>query len=101
MLREASARRCLSPSTDGRRIGLLVASALVALGAGFAVVAQTPPASTLLSVSGNVSEQLALTVDDLKRYPAHQVDYAPRGTLSPATSTGPARHYTAACCATS
>ena len=76
-----------------RRIGLLAATALVALGAGFAAVAQAPPASTLLSVSGNVAEPLALTVDDLKRYPAHQVDYAPRGAASPAASNESARQY--------
>jgi len=61
------------------------------LAAAFPVVAQTPAASTLLSVSGNVAEPLALSVDDLKRYPAQAVAYSPQSGTTP---TAPARHYT-------
>ena len=61
------------------------------LAAAFPVVAQTPAASTLLSISGNVAEPLALSVDDLKRYPAQAVAYSPQSGMTP---TAPARHYT-------
>jgi len=77
-----------------RRLGLVVVGALVALQASFAVLAQAPSASTLLSVSGNVAQPLALTVDDLKRYPAHAVTYSPPGGMSSSTPSAPARHYT-------
>jgi DMSO/TMAO reductase YedYZ molybdopterin-dependent catalytic subunit len=83
-----------SASTEMRRLGLIVVGALAAAHASFAVVAQTPPASTLLSISGNVAEPLALTVDDLKRYPAQAVAYSPSGGTSSSTPSAPARHYT-------
>jgi DMSO/TMAO reductase YedYZ molybdopterin-dependent catalytic subunit len=69
-------------------------AAVVALGFGLGVSAQTPQATTTLIVSGNVAQRLTLTIDDLKRYSAHQVAYTPRGGMSPASSTEPARQYT-------
>lgn len=74
-----------------RRLGL---AALTLLGIAAAAIAQTPSTSATLSVSGNVVEPLTLTADDLRRYPAHAVDYSPRGTRSPAVPDESARHYT-------
>ncbi len=68
-------------------------AALTALGVATAAIAQTPSTSPTLSVSGNVASPHA-DVDDLRRYPAHAVDYSPRGTRSPAAPDESARHYT-------
>ena len=55
--------------------------------------AQTPAATTTLSVSGNVAQPLMLTVDDLRRYPPHAVEYAPRNAMAPTASAQASRHY--------
>jgi DMSO/TMAO reductase YedYZ molybdopterin-dependent catalytic subunit len=60
-------------------IGWLRVAALVAPGIAFTVTAQTPSATNTLSVSGNVAQPLTLSVDDLRRYPAHAVEYPGRG----------------------
>jgi DMSO/TMAO reductase YedYZ molybdopterin-dependent catalytic subunit len=49
--------------------------------------------TTSVSVAGNVAETLSLTVADLKRYPAHQVEYVP-GNAVEQKAAGPARRYT-------
>lgn len=49
--------------------------------------------TTSVSVAGNVAETLSLTVADLKRYPAHQVEYVPSGAVEQ-KAAGPARRYT-------
>ena len=43
--------------------------------------------------SGNVAQTLSLMVADLKRYPAHQVEYVPRNSTEE-KGAGPARRYT-------
>src|ERR1700692_3239257 len=48
--------------------------------------------TTSVSVAGNVAETLSLTVADLKRYPAHQVEYVP-GNAVEQKAAGPARRY--------
>jgi DMSO/TMAO reductase YedYZ molybdopterin-dependent catalytic subunit len=75
-------------------IGWLRVAALVAPGIAFTVTAQTPSATNTLSVSGNVAQPLTLSVDDLRRYPAHAVEYSPRNATSPTVSVDPPRHYT-------
>jgi len=52
--------------------------------------------STAVAIGGNVAEAKALTVDDLKRLPAHRVDYAPRHGGEAPPEPEPARHYTGA-----
>lgn len=49
--------------------------------------------TTTLTVGGNVSQSLSLSVADLKRYPAHQIDYVPPQTEHKSNSE-PARRYT-------
>lgn len=68
--------------------------ALLALCWGAEIAAQAPaPAPVSVTVGGNVSQALALSVADLRRYPAHQIDYLP--AQSEHKSGGePARHYT-------
>ena len=45
-----------------------------------------------MTVAGKVAENLALTVADLKRYPAYQVEYVP-GSAVEQKAVGPVRHY--------
>ena len=71
-----------------RRRALL---ALVASGVAILAGAQAPAPTTRLAVIGNVAQPLSLTVDDLKRYPAHAVLYSPRGG---ATTAETPRRYT-------
>ncbi len=77
-----------------QRIGHRALVALAALAFAAAVAAQAPPATTTLSVSGNVAQPLTLTIDDLRRYPAHRVEYSPRGGMSESTAAERSRHYT-------
>jgi DMSO/TMAO reductase YedYZ molybdopterin-dependent catalytic subunit len=49
--------------------------------------------TTTLAVGGNVSQPLSLTVADLRRYPAHEIDYLPPPTEH-GTGKEPARRYT-------
>ena len=73
----------------GRRIAIAFGLLCLSLG----VVAQdAPQATTSLTVAGNVAQSLTLTVADLKRYPAHQVEYASRSGEEKGAQ--PARHYT-------
>jgi DMSO/TMAO reductase YedYZ molybdopterin-dependent catalytic subunit len=59
-----------------------------------AIAAQTgPQVTTPVTVAGNVAESLSLTVADLKRYPAHQVEYVPRNSVEE-KGAAPARRYT-------
>jgi DMSO/TMAO reductase YedYZ molybdopterin-dependent catalytic subunit len=76
------------------RIARPIAIAFALLGLNLAVAAQgAPQATTSLTVGGNVAQNLTLTVADLKRYPAHQVEYASRGS-GEEKGAQPARHYT-------
>ena len=45
-----------------------------------------------MTVAGNVAENLSLTVADLKRYPAHQVEYVPGNAVEQKTA-GLVRRY--------
>jgi DMSO/TMAO reductase YedYZ molybdopterin-dependent catalytic subunit len=68
--------------------------ALVALCSSAGIAAQaTSPATTTVTVAGNVGQSLSLTVADLKRYPAHQIDYAP-ARAEHKSGGEPARRYT-------
>ena len=49
-----------------------------------------------MAIGGNVAEAKSLTVDDLKRLPAHQVEYAPRRGGETAPPPSATRHYTGA-----
>ena len=68
--------------------------ALLALCCGAEIAAQAPaPVTTAVTVAGNVAQSLSLTVADLRRFPAHGIDYAP--PPNPHQSSGePVRHYT-------
>jgi DMSO/TMAO reductase YedYZ molybdopterin-dependent catalytic subunit len=74
------------------RYRIAVASAVLGLSLGVAAQG-APQATTSVTVAGSVAQSLTLTVPDLKRYPAHQVEYASRG---PGEEKGavPTRHYT-------
>jgi len=68
--------------------------ALLALCSSAETVAQAAaPITTTVTVGGNVSQPLSLTLADLKGYPAHQIDYVPAQTESK-SGTAPARRYT-------
>jgi DMSO/TMAO reductase YedYZ molybdopterin-dependent catalytic subunit len=68
--------------------------ALLALCSSAEIAAQAAGSiTTTLTVGGNVSQSLSLTVADLKRYPAHQIDYVPPQTEHNSGSE-PARQYT-------
>jgi DMSO/TMAO reductase YedYZ molybdopterin-dependent catalytic subunit len=69
-----------------------LAFAQAALCFSLTIAAQTGPVTTSVTVAGNVAENLSLTVADLKRYPAHQVEYVP-GNAGQQKATGPARRY--------
>ncbi len=71
-----------------------LAIAQVVLCLSFGIAAQTASqVTTAVTVSGNVAQTLALTVADLKRYPAHQVEYVSRSS-GEEKGAGPARRYT-------
>ena len=73
--------------------GWQVTIAMVALCLSSGIAAQgAPQASTSVNVAGNVAQSLSLTVADLKRYPAHQVDYASR-ISGEEKGAGAVRHY--------
>ena len=77
-----------------RSSGWQVTITMVALCLSLGIAAQgAPQASTSVTVVGNVAQSLSLTVADLKRYPAHQVDYVSRNPMEKKTAE-PARHYT-------
>jgi DMSO/TMAO reductase YedYZ molybdopterin-dependent catalytic subunit len=59
--------------------------------AAFSASAQDRAASAALQVSGSVEKSLALSVEDLKRLPAHDVEYRPRDGNG---QVGAPRHYT-------
>src|SRR5271156_1032021 len=68
--------------------------ALLALCSSAGIAAQpAAPMVTAVTVGGNVSQSLSLTVADLKRYPVHQIDYVPPQTEHKSGSE-PARRYT-------
>jgi len=68
--------------------------ALAALCWSEAAGAQTAsPVTSTLTVGGNVSLPMSLTVADLKRYPAREVEYNP-GRGEHKSGTEPARRYT-------
>ena len=74
--------------------GWQFAIALVALCLSSGIAAQgAPQAVTSVTVAGNVTQSLSLTVADLKRYPAHRVDYASRSS-GEEKGAAPTRHYT-------
>ncbi len=69
------------------------ALALFALCSSAEIAAQAAGAiTTTVTVGGNVSQSLSLTVADLKRYPAHQIDYVPAQTEHKSGSE-PTRRY--------
>jgi DMSO/TMAO reductase YedYZ molybdopterin-dependent catalytic subunit len=58
------------------------------------LAAQTvSPVSSTLTVAGNVELPMSLTVGDLKRYPAHEIDYVP-GRGEHKAAPGPTHRYT-------
>jgi len=68
--------------------------ALLVLCSSAEIAAQAAgPVSTTVTVGGSVSQSLALTVADLKRFPAHPIDYMPAQT-DLKSGAGPARRYT-------
>jgi len=68
--------------------------ALLALCSSAGIAAQpAAPTVTAVTVGGNVSQSLSLTVADLKRYTAHQIDYVPPQTEHKSGGE-PTRHYT-------
>jgi DMSO/TMAO reductase YedYZ molybdopterin-dependent catalytic subunit len=70
-----------------------LAFAQTALCFSLTIAAQTgSQVTTSVTVSGKVAENLALTVADLKRYPAYQVEYVP-GSAVEQKAVGPVRHY--------
>lgn len=52
------------------------------------------PITTAVTVAGSVAQPLSLSVADLKRYPAHEIDYAPGRGGEQKSSGEPARRYT-------
>jgi DMSO/TMAO reductase YedYZ molybdopterin-dependent catalytic subunit len=71
-----------------------LAFAQAALCFSLTIAAQTgPQVTTSVTVAGNVAENLSLTVADLKRYPAHQVEYE-AGNAVEQKPAGPVRRYT-------
>jgi len=70
-----------------------IAFALLAL--CMCVLAQPPGSpSAAVSVAGNVSEPVSLTVADLRRYPAHQIEHLPPGGRDGHKSGEAPRRYT-------
>jgi DMSO/TMAO reductase YedYZ molybdopterin-dependent catalytic subunit len=70
-----------------------LAFAQTALCFSLTIAAQTgSQVTTSVTVAGKVAENLALTVADLKRYPAHQVEYVP-GSAVEQKAVGPVRRY--------
>lgn len=68
--------------------------ALLGLCSSAGIAAQAAsPVTTTITVAGNVAQSLSLTVDDLKRYSARQIDYIPAQTEHKAGSV-PSRRYT-------
>jgi DMSO/TMAO reductase YedYZ molybdopterin-dependent catalytic subunit len=75
---------------SGRQVAIALAALCLSLG----IAAQgAPQATTSVTIAGNVAQSLSLTVADLKRYPAHQVDYVSRNSVEE-KGAAPARHYT-------
>ena len=68
--------------------------ALLALCWSAGIAAQAAVPVTTISISGNVAEPLTLTVADLKRYPAHEIQYVAGRGADHKTGGGPARQYT-------
>ena len=70
-----------------------LAFAQTALCVSLTIAAQTgSQVTTSVTVAGKVAENLALTVADLKRYPAYQVEYVP-GRAVEQKAVGPVRRY--------
>jgi hypothetical protein len=73
--------------------GWQVAITLVGLCLSLGIAAQSAPqATTSVTIAGNVAQSLSLTVADLKRYPAHKVDYVSRNPVE-GKGVAPTRHY--------
>ena len=69
--------------------------ALVVSCSGAQTAAQAPSAvTTTVTVAGNVDQSLSLTVADLIRYPARQIEYMPGRGAEHKAGTEPARRYT-------
>lgn len=69
--------------------------ALLALCFSAVVAAQaTSQVTTSVTVAGNVAQPLTLTVADLKRLPAHAIEYAPPPGAEHKSAGEPVRHYT-------
>ena len=83
----------MASGAGARRFAAAVALS-VALAAGGTAQAQP---TTAVAIDGNVADAKSLTVDDLKRLPARQVEYAPRrGGGETGSEPSATRHYTGA-----
>jgi DMSO/TMAO reductase YedYZ molybdopterin-dependent catalytic subunit len=71
---------------------IAMAPMFLCLGLG-AAAQDTPQVTIVVTVTGNVARSLSLTVADLRRYPARQVDYVSRNPAEEKVAE-PARHYT-------
>jgi DMSO/TMAO reductase YedYZ molybdopterin-dependent catalytic subunit len=79
------------PRCAGNRFIVL----LFALCASAQSAAQASSAvTTSITVGGNVAQAISLTVADLKRYPAHAIEYAPATGSEHKGGVEPPRHYT-------
>ena len=81
----------MAPNVRVGRIGA-VALCVALAGAGTALAQPT----AAVAIGGNVAEAKSLTVEDLMRLPARQVEYAPRRGGETANEPSAARHYTGA-----
>jgi len=72
------------------------AAALCLALADFAPALAHAQATTAVTIAGNIVEAKALSVDDLKRLPAHRVEYMPRRGEGATADPAAARHYTGA-----
>jgi DMSO/TMAO reductase YedYZ molybdopterin-dependent catalytic subunit len=67
---------------------------LFALCASAEIAAQAgSPVTTSITVDGNVAHALSLTVADLKRYPAHEIEYMPASGSEHKDGVEPTRRY--------
>jgi hypothetical protein len=76
--------------------------ALLALYSSTGIAAESSsPITTAVTAAGSVAQPLSLSVADLKRYPAHEIDYAPGRGGEQQSSGEPGADTRDASCATS
>jgi DMSO/TMAO reductase YedYZ molybdopterin-dependent catalytic subunit len=78
------------PVGCARHLAAAAVLSVVLAAAGCALAQPT----TAVAIGGNVADAKSLTVDDLKRLPARQVEYAPRRGGEASSEPSAARHYT-------